>query len=177
MDLLTFEASWGRYGFGTVASLPSAVDETLGTRQFSLGPSALAIVNVTEKLQVGVLSQNLFYAAGPRDVATIGLAPLFLPPFFIPTTGATRVPTVSMSIVQPFFSYNLGKGWNVGSSELAYTYDWTADRWSSLPLGLRISKAVKSKGTPIVISFFTDYNFAKNAPNWQFRSQIAFLFP
>ena len=134
-NLSTFDRSWGRFGVGAVALLPTG-GSSRGTEKWGLGP-AFGFVNSSHKgFLFGLFNQNLFTVAG----------------------DGSR-PDVNVSIVQPIVNKSLGKGWSLGASEMSVTYDWENSRWASLPLGMSVSKIHKFGKTPVQFSGQYEHNF------------------
>lgn len=154
-DLVVFNESWGRWGVGPVALFPTGGSKS-GTEKWAAGP-AVGFTMPKGKLLLGVFNQNLFTYAGD-DKRT----------------------DVDVSIIQPIVNYSLGNGWSVAVSDMNITYDWEASRWSSLPLGGKISKLVKFDGTPIQFSAQYEHDFADDGvvgPEDIFRFTMKVLMP
>ncbi len=153
-DLVVFDKSWGRWGVGPVALLPTGGSDR-GTEKWGVGP-AVGFVVAKPRLIYGIFNQNIFTIAG--DDAR---------------------PDVNVSIIQPIVNGQLGGGWAVGSSEMSVTYNWESSEWSSLPLGASILKMTRPGGIPVQWSFQYEYNFADDqvvARNL-FRFTAKLLFP
>ena len=153
-DLVVFNQSWGRWGIGPVALIPTGGSQR-GTEQWALGP-AVGFVARQNKMLWGVFNQNLFSYAGDDG----------------------RTP-VNASVLQPIFNLGLGHGWSVGASEMNITYDWEGDRWSSLPLGGQIAKLVRIGKLPVQFSVQYEHDFAndRGTPEDTLRFTLKFLFP
>jgi hypothetical protein len=147
LDVVVFDASFGRWGVGPVLSIPTATDEGLGTGKWSLGPALVGISKVGS-LQFGVLGTWMGSIAGDRDRDN-----------------------VSVLSLQPFASYGLGDGWSVGLSELVYSYDFEQDRWAAAPFGGRIEKLVHFGDRPVRPFVDAEYNLLDRdiSPEWTFR--------
>lgn len=154
LDVLLFDASWGRWGIGPVLSVPTATDKALGSGKWSLGPAAVGIAK-GGGWQGGALVSGLFSFAGE---------------------GGRE--DVSVATIQPFASYDLGDGWSVGLSELTYTYNFNQGKWLDLPIGGRIEKLVKLGSLPVRLYFDTEYNLNDSdiSPEWTFRFAFVPLF-
>jgi hypothetical protein len=98
-DLVTFDRSWGRFGVGAVALLPTGTDG-LSAEKWAIGPAA-GFTAKSGKLLWGAFNQNVFTIAGDNDM-----------------------PDVNSSILQPIATIGLGNGWSTGLSEMSITYDW-----------------------------------------------------
>lgn len=153
-DLLVFSQDWGRWGIGPVALFPTGGADR-GAEQWALGP-AIGFTAQRGRLLWGAFNQNLFTFAGDKDR-----------------------PDVDVSVVQPILNYGLGGGWSVGSSEMTFTYDWDGGRWSSLPLGGKVSKLLHFGRVPLQLSAQYEHDFASDeiGPRDTVRFTIKILFP
>jgi hypothetical protein len=134
-DLVVFKESWGRWGFGPVALFPTG-GSTRGGGQYAAGP-VIGIVFSHGKLLYGVLNQNLFTYAGDGNR-----------------------PPLRTSSVQPIVNQSLGNGWSVGSSDMVWTYNYYAGRWTNQPVGVRLSKVARFFRRPIQVSLEYEWNFS-----------------
>ncbi len=136
-DLAVFDQSWGRFGVGLVALLPTGGSKR-GAEKWGLGP-AVGFVARQESFMWGLFNQNVFTVAGEEQRAD-----------------------VNVSSLQPIFNYKLGSGWSASLSEMQITYDWEQHRWTSLPLGFGINKLERFSQTtpPIQFSAQYEHNFA-----------------
>lgn len=123
-NLTTFDRSWGRIGVGAVGLIPTGADG-VSAEKWGLGPAAGFITQQDWGL-AGVFNQNIF---------TVG--------------GDDAFDDVNVSIIQPIVNKRLGKGWAIGTSEMNITYDWDAGEFTSLPVGVSVSKLTKGAGVPI----------------------------
>lgn len=153
-DLLVFETSWGRWGAGPLAVVPTGGSKR-GAEQWALGP-AIGFMVQKPNYVWGIFNQNAFTIAGDDD------------------RKDTKV-----SSYQPIGSYKLGSGWSVGLSEMQVTYNWTDSRWSNLPLGAGFSKIQRFGRLPVRFNLQYEHNFAdnKNTPSDTVRLNVKFLFP
>lgn len=126
-----------------------------GAEQWALGP-AVGFTSKRGKLLWGAFNQNLFTYAGDNG----------------------RTP-VNASILQPIFNYGLGHGWSVGVSEMTFTRDWEASRWSNLPLGVGVSKLQRFGKLPVQFNLQYEHNFADRRGDTAdtIRFAMKFLFP
>lgn len=133
-DMTVFPASWGRFGVGIVGAIPLDADN----EQWSVGP-ALGFVNNTlgKGLNIGLFNQNLFRIAGDDDR-----------------------PYTRISSLQPILNYSMGGGWNIGTGDIQYIYDWESTQWVSLPIGLQVGKLHKFGKLPVIFSLQYVHNFA-----------------
>ncbi len=154
-DLIVFDRSWGRWGLGPVMLFPAASNDALGAEKWAIGP-AIGFVAQSKKLLWGLFNQNLFSFAGNGDRND-----------------------VDVSILQPIVNYSLPNKWSVGTSEMNITYDWQQNDWTTLPLGLKLSKLHRFGKLPVQFSGSYEYNFQDDyvAPEWVVNFTVKFLFP
>jgi hypothetical protein len=143
------------WGVGPSFTLPTATDRLLGSGKWSLGPAAVALM-IRGPWVFGALVNQQWSVAGwgHRDV--------------------------NQMLIQPFLNYNLPHGWYITSSPII-TADWTArasDQWT-VPVGAGVGKLFKVGRLPVNASLAGYYNAdrPKDAPDWQLRFQLQFLFP
>ena len=133
-DMAVFDASWGRYGLGIVGSIPIAD----GNKQWSVGPAFGFVNNTLSKgLNLGLFTQNLFRISGDDER-----------------------PATKISSLQPIINYSLGGGWNVGTGDIQYIYDWESTQWVSLPIGIQVGKLHRFGKLPVIFSIQYMHNFA-----------------
>lgn len=133
-DMTVFGTSWGRYGVGVVGAIPLAE----GNDQWSIGPAFGFVNNTMSKgLNIGLFNQNLFRIAGEDDR-----------------------PYTKVSSLQPILNYSMGGGWNIGTGDIQYIYDWESSQWASLPVGVQVGKLHKFGKLPVIFSLQYIYNFA-----------------
>jgi hypothetical protein len=88
---------------------------------------------------------------------------------------------VNAMTLQPFFNYNLPKGWYLSASPVI-TADWEArsgNRWT-VPIGGGLGRIFKIGDQPINAQLTAYYNVVTPddvGANWQLRAQWTFLFP
>jgi len=143
------------WGVGPTFTLPTATDFRLGSREFSLGPTAVALT-MQGPWVVGALINNQWSVAGWGDK------------------------DVNQMLLQPFVNYNIGDGWYLTSSPIV-TANWKAesgDKWT-VPVGAGVGKLFKVGKLPINTSIQGYYNAEKPqfAADWQLRFQVQFLLP
>lgn len=155
-DMMVFNQSWGRFGLGLIAALPTGGADR-GAEKWGLGPAFGFVADGGNGILWGAFSQNVFTVAGD-DMR----------------------PDVNVSQIQPIFNYKLGGGWTTGLAESQLVYDWEKDRWTSLPLGVNIAKLVRLGGKlPVQFRAEYEHNFqdepgsAKNTV----RLGAKFIFP
>lgn len=153
-DLMVFNQSWGRWGFGPVALFPTG-GSALGLENWGLGP-AFGFTAKWDHLLAGVFNQNVFSVSREDGAAS-----------------------ANVSIIQTIVSYGLPNKWSVGVSEMNITYDWNGDQWASLPLGVKVAKLVHFGKIPVQISAQYEHDFAeiRGVSEDIFRLNFKFIFP
>ncbi len=146
------------WGMGPAFLLPTATDDNLGTGKFSLGPTAVALMQPGH-WTIGALASNLWSVAGPSDRADVNLFTL-----------------------QYFLNYNLPDGWSVGTSPIL-TANWNAssgNEWT-VPVGLSVAKVFKAGAQPMNAQVGYFYNVVRPdvppSSKAQLRFQVSLLFP
>jgi hypothetical protein len=87
---------------------------------------------------------------------------------------------VSLMLIQPFINYNLPGGWYVNTVPII-TADWeraSGDEWL-VPLGAGVGKLHRFGRLPVNLQLgaYGNVERPENAPDWQLRFQVQFLFP
>jgi hypothetical protein len=148
----------GMVGFGTIVQLPTASNEVFGTQTWGIGPTAVVVRT----------HEQWVYGAMANYVTSVGNSP----------TGRRT----EQLILQLFGNYNLphAKGYSISYSPMI-TADFTrapGDQWT-LPVGLSVSKVFQIDKQPMSISIggFNNVVRPANAPAWNFRFALTFLFP
>jgi hypothetical protein len=146
------------WGFGPAFVLPTATQRAVGTGKWSIGPTAVGLVQ-PGPWTLGVLASQVWSFAGPDDRAS-----------------------VSLMTLQYFVNYNLPEAWYLSSSPIL-TFNWNApssEEWV-VPVGGGIGKIFKLGKLPLNGAVQGFYNFRPNdsqtVGRWQLRVQLAFLFP
>jgi len=145
------------WGAGPVFALPTSTDPRLGTEKWSAGPTFVALL-LTKKVVTGFLINNLWSYAGESDRADVNAMTL-----------------------QPFFNYNLPKGWYLTTSPII-TANWEApsdERWT-IPIGGGVGRVFKLGSQPINAQISYYYNVERpdlTGGDSQLRAQWTFLFP
>jgi hypothetical protein len=133
-NLAAFDQSWGRYGIGAVALLPTGADG-LSAGKWGLGPAFGFVARPSWGL-AGLFNQNIFTVAGDSDR-----------------------PDVNLSTLQPIVNVTLPQGWSAGSSDMTLVYDWDAGEFTSLPLGVKVAKLFRTGRTPLQVQGSYERNF------------------
>jgi hypothetical protein len=149
-DLAVLDAGHMQWLAGATLRIPTARD-SLGSNKYSLGP-AFGDTVVRDGVTYGFFTQDYFSVIGP-----------------------SWYPSVAKSQVNPVAKFDLAAGWSVGLSTMQFTYDWTRNRWTDVPLGFRIGKRLGGAMRPADAYFEAEKNFAVAAgtPSWTLRTFFA----
>ena len=145
------------WGVGPVVELPTITSKTLGSNVWGLGPAAV-VVKLAGPIVAGALVNNAFSLGGT------------------PGTGGTRY---SLFTFNPFFNYNFGEGWYVGTSPIIAANWLTAgnNAWT-LPVGAAVGRVVKiGDKLPVNLQIGAYYNALRPefGATWQLRTQVTFI--
>jgi hypothetical protein len=108
------------FAYGVISSLPTATND-LGSDRWTLGPEVFVAKTYSKGLY-GVFPSHQWDIAGSGDK------------------------DISLTTIQPLFTYLPGGGCNVGTAP-SITYDWEAEQWT-VPLQLNFGKTVVLNGRP-----------------------------
>ena len=148
------------WGAGPVVYLPTATDDTLGTKKWGAGPAVVAL-DINGKWVYGSLVMHIWSFAGSGQ-----------------SEGYQKV---NLTTIQPFVNYNMPGGWFLSSVPII-TANWEAtsgNEWT-VPLGGGVGKALKFGKIPGTMQLHAYYNVEKPdnyGEEWQLRFQINLLFP
>jgi hypothetical protein len=128
---------WFRWGIGPILGVPTATEKSIGTGQWSIGPTGM-VAYQRAPWTGGALASQLWSFAGD-----------------------SMRPDVNVTLMQPFVGYTFGAGTSLRlSSETRY--DWEAKQWTVPVIGV-IAQMLKIEGVPVEISTGPIYTF--KAPN------------
>ncbi len=141
------------WGVGPAFVFPTASAPTTGQGKWQAGPAA-AVAFLPERWLVGVLAQNLISVGGDSNRAN-----------------------VNVMILQPFVSYQLGKGWFV-RSQPQMVFDWTTGK-QLLPLDLGLGRVVKigRQNVSWFVETFRNVSYDGPAPKYGITCGISLLYP
>lgn len=127
-DLKVIDTTHGRWLAGFTMRVPTASDSTLGTGKYSIGP-ALTYQMRSGPWTLGFFTQDYFSVIGPSSRAPVG-----------------------KSKFEPVVFVRLPADWTIGLSSMSITYDWVLNKWTEVPVGLRIGHRFgRSKFLPLPI--------------------------
>jgi len=144
------------WGAGPTMSIPSATERILGVGKWSAGPAVVALMTPGHWV-IGALVNNVWSFAG----------------------DSSRM-RVNRLTAQYFVNYNLPDGWYLTTSPII-TANWVArnsQRWT-VPFGAGFGRVFRIERQPINAQIAAYYNAVRpnEAPRWQLRAQVSFLFP
>jgi hypothetical protein len=141
------------WGAGPTAQVPTITSKTLGSNVWGLGPAAV-VVKMAGPIVAGFLVSNVFSLGGT------------------PAPAGTQY---SLFTFNPFFNYNFGGGWFVGSVPII-TANWNGPgaKWT-LPVGAQVGRLIKIGGKlPVNLLIGAYYNAIRPefGATWQLRTQV-----
>ena len=144
------------WGVGPVVQVPTISSATLGSSVWGGGPTAV-LVYLNGPIVAGALANNIW------------------------SFGGTQGPdgnSYNTFLTQPFFNYNFGGGWYVGTSPII-TADWQANgtKWT-VPIGANAGRVIRIGKLPVNFQIGAYYNVVTQqfGPRWQLRSQVTLIF-
>jgi hypothetical protein len=145
------------WGAGPVVQIPTISSATLGSNVWGGGPTGV-LVYMKGPIVAGALANNIWSFGGTSGPA------------------GTRY---NNFLVQPFFNYNFGDGWYVGSSPIINANWLTSgnNAWT-LPIGANAGRVIKIGKIPVNLSAGAYGNVLRPqyGATWQLRTQITFIF-
>ena len=144
------------WGVGPSLMMKTATDDQLGSGKWSLGPTAVVLVQ-PKPWSLGVLGRQIWDVAGDDNRRS-----------------------VSQLLLEPFINYNLVDGWYL-ISDMIITANWQADsgnRWT-VPVGGGVGKmfAIGSQKMNTKIEAYYNIEKPAGAPDWSLNWTLQFLFP
>lgn len=140
------------YGIGPVFQIPVSTDSRLGSGEFGIGPSVVALVMI-KKWVTGIVINNLWTFGDIQE---------------------------NKFLFQYFINYNLPKAWYIVSGPIM-TANWNADKGEQwiIPVGAGLGKVFRLGKIPVNLNMQVFYNTVKpdDVGVWQSRVQLQFMFP
>jgi hypothetical protein len=154
-DLAVSDAARGRWLEGVTIRVPTAQNDSLGSGKYSVGP-AFGYETVHGPWTLGFFQQDFFSVIGPASRSSVG-----------------------QSKIEPTVTLALARGWSIGLSTMAVTYDWVGNEWTQVPVGLRVAKRFNGGLTPLEASLEVEQNLAdaRGAPAWTIRTLLKWTLP
>jgi len=150
---MIYESNQFVLGAGPTFVLPTATDRRTGQGKWQIGPAAGGAI-VAKRLMAGVLMQHPMSVAGDEDR-----------------------PYANAMLLQPFITYQLGKGWFV-RSQPQMVFDWRTEN-KIYPLDLGVGRTFKVGDQDVNCFVQPFWNFATDGhpPQYGVNAGISFLFP
>lgn len=141
------------FGVGPVFLLPTATEDALGSDQFGLGPTAVAL-RQSGGWTVGALANHIWGINAPDDREE-----------------------VNSTFIQPFVTFTTPDAWTF-SLNTESTYDWNAEQWT-VPVNAGVSKLVTLGKQPVSFQLgYREYlETPEGGPDRGLRFTVTFLFP
>jgi hypothetical protein len=136
--------------------IPTATSPTLGSSVWGLGPTAV-VVKTTEHVVAGVLVNNVFSLGGH---------------------AASDANRYKQFLVEPFFNYNFGHGWFVGTAPIITANEYgTGQKWT-VPVGAFAGRVIRVGKLPVKLSIGAYYNAVtpQYGATWTLQTVVAFIF-
>jgi hypothetical protein len=147
------------WGIGPVLLLPTSTQAFLGAHRWGLGPT-FVLLKQQGPWTYGILA-NQIWSIG-RDIS------------FNAIGGNSDV---SNMFLQPFVSYNFGKGLSA-TLNTETTFNWRSWDWT-VPINLMVAQIIPIAGHPVSFSFGARAYAGgpQGTPSWGLRLTMTFLFP
>ena len=143
-------------GAGPALLMPTGSDELLGSEQWGLGPTAVALKQSNGWTR-GILANHIWGVEG---------------------SPADDKPKVNQTFLQPFVSFTTSTLTTYGINTES-TYDWQSREWS-IPVNLTVTQLLKVAGHPLTVQVGPRYWFERNddgPQGWGLRFAVTLLFP
>jgi hypothetical protein len=85
--------------------------------------------------------------------------------------------TLSRTQLQPILGYTFNKKWSASLGDVQYTYNWSKDRATSIPLSGQLSHILSLEQQPIQLLFRAQYNLKqeRGSDKWNLTAGFAIL--
>jgi hypothetical protein len=148
-----------RWAVGTTFVFPTATDRRNGAGAWQMGPAAAIAYAGVSNLWLGILAQN---------------------PISFAYTRSDAKPQNTM-LFQPGFSYRLGQGWYVKSTDSVWTINWRHNTPTTIPVSLGVGK-IWDVGGQMIDTWVSGERMAYEqstapTPMWTVRFGLNFIFP
>jgi len=144
------------WGVGPAIVFPTATDQVLGTKKWSIGPSFVALT-MHKQWVVGALINNVWSVAGDKDRDD-----------------------VNSMLMQYFINYNMSDGWYLTSAPII-TANWKIEdgKRATIPFGGGFGKIFRLGRQPLNFQMQAFYNVTRpeSGARWQLRFSLQLMFP
>ena len=145
------------WGLGASFNFPTATDKYLGSKKYSIGPTAVLMTQKSH-WSIGLLLRQIWSYAGESERAD-----------------------VNQTLIQPFINYNMKNGWYLSTAPIM-TANWSesdADQRYVIPLGLGVGKIFKMGQLPIntTLHYYNNIKSPDLGAEGTVRIQVQFMFP
>ena len=142
------------WGVGPAFLLPTASDDDLGSEQWGIGPTAVALKQTADGWTYGALVNHLVSVAGGDDRADL-----------------------NATFLQPFLSKGFPGG-RTATFNLESTYDWESEAWN-VPVNVMYSKVTKIGNQLVSFAGGARYYLESppGGPDWGLRFVVTLLYP
>ncbi len=154
LDLaMLYESKRFLFGVGPTFVLPTATERTAGQGKWQMGPAA-GFAFLAKRVMVGAIFQNPISFAGDRDR-----------------------PYANAMLLQPFVTYQIGKGWFV-RSQPQMVFDWRTE-FKIIPIDLGVGRTFKIGRQDVNCYVQPYWNFVNHGhpPQYGINAGISLLFP
>lgn len=144
------------WGVGPSLTMPTATDDSLGSKKWS-GGASVVLLTQPKPWSLGILLRHLWSFAGDEDRAD-----------------------VNQSMIQPFVNYNLDKGWFLTTDPVILgNLDAPDENKWTVPLGGGFGRMFKIGKRPINTRLRAYYNVVRpeGAPDWQLQFTFQLIYP
>lgn len=141
-------------GYGAAIGIPTATEDWLGSGKWTAGP-AIIFAKTSNPITYGGLVQHIWSYAGDNERDDI-----------------------SVTTLQPFFTYLLGGGWAASlNTEASYNWNTDTDKWT-VPISTSLSKVVNLNGKYMnfglaAVGYVEKPEFVHD---WELRFNITYVF-
>lgn len=169
-------ASGWIWGAGPVFLFPTATDDALGSDQWALGPTFVALKQ-EGTWTVGILANHLWTISGEKDLSDIDESQHGAFVTLATQRGASISNEINASYVEPWVSYGAPWGTTLSMS-VESSYDWNESAWL-IPVVFTADHLFEE--APIPFSIGAAARYWAEAPDggpdgWAGRFQFTFLF-
>jgi hypothetical protein len=152
-DLSQLNTQCGQFTIGPEFTFPTGSRSGVGDGKWTAGPAGGFSTRLGD-WKLGAFTQGFFSFAGDPNQRS-----------------------VSKLKVQPIINLSLQHGWEIGASEMNFTYDWIKGRLTNIPLGFEIGRSFELYSQKLKFSGELEYNFGHTSGTsaWTLRFTLEYL--